>query len=246
MQVLGLIHRVVRSKGRGVAIHIHNPKIDLGSLRELIDLTKDYVIAYAINTPYLLHHGVRALASLIHEYPDTYFLADVKLADMGDSMINTIETLANAEFKGITIHAFVGIEGALDMVVKKVRDLGIDLVLCISLEHSGSLEILDKIVADVKEIVGAIDPDAIIIPSSRSELIRDFRNSFGWKYIILASSLSMTVPLGEGLCSGADVEIVSQSLVMTPNPTEAVKELIKTQEKYLQSKSQACIQVPTG
>jgi len=244
---MGLIHRYIRESRKTIVLSIDSPRYDISEVLRIISDTNDLVAVYKIGLPYILHYGIRQISRITREYPDLYFIADLKLADIGSVMTLSVSEVFNAGFKGITAHAFVGVSGALDEVVKECRNLGIDLILQTTMTNPGSISTIDKLIPELKTILNSIDPDALIAAANKPSVIRDLRTSMGWKYIIISPGIMIgTVHPGEALCSGADAEMVGRLVLSSPSPRKALEDIIEMQLKYLNEKGDYCLKREKG
>ena len=244
---MGLIHRYIRERGRTVVLSIDSPRYDINEVLKIVNETSDLVAVYKVGLPYILHYGVRQVSRIINEHPDLYFIADLKLADIGSIMTLSISEVFNAGFKGVTAHAFVGVSGALDEVARMCRSLGIDLILQTTMTNSGSISTIDKLIPELKTILSSIDPDALIAAANKSSVIRDLRRSMGWKHVILSPGIMVSaIHPGEALCSGADAEIVGRLVLSSPSSRRALEDIVEMQLKYLNEKGDYCLRREKG
>ena len=239
---MGLIHRAIRQRGRRVVLAIDNPRYGIGLISDVIQEARDVVAGFKLGVPLIAHYGLRSLSTLVKEFPDAYFLVDLKLADIADVMAMTVEEVHRYGFNGIVAHAFIGVEGALDKLTKMCKELGLDLILQTSMTHSGSILTIDKVLPEIKSIINAVDPDGLIAAANKPEIIKDLRTSLGWKYIILSPGIMIkSVNPGEAICAGADAEIVGRLVLSAPNPKKALLDVISMQEEYLREHDESCL-----
>lgn len=222
-------------------VALDNPKLDLGFLAELVSSMRGLVVGFKLGTPFLVSRGAKALKSLLESYSDVYFLADLKLADLPHIMEYSAEVLSEVGFRGIVAAAFVGYEGALDRLSKKCESLGMDLLLQVTFDHPSSY-IVDSLYAYVKKVIRQVDPEGLVVPASKTTIIRDLRETFGDMYTILAPGIFVAgAEPGEGLCYGADVEVVGLRVVTAPSPLGALREVAEHQRRYLTANRDRCI-----
>jgi orotidine-5'-phosphate decarboxylase len=240
---LALIHKAIRESSKTLVLAVDEPNLNLKQLEELVKGGSNYVGAVKIGLPYLLTHSLHQLSSLISELSNVYFLADLKLADIGDIMSVAAKEVLKAGFHGIVAHAFVGAPGALEILSDTVEELGGDLVLQTSMSHPGSINTYDRIINEVKDIVNMINPDGLIIPANKPEIIKDFRDSFGFRQIILAPGIiRYGEGPGSGISSGADAEVVGRSVLSSPDPVAALKDIKNRQKKFIKEKRAICME----
>lgn len=240
---MGFAHRMLRVSGRSIVLAVNYPPPDMVGLDVFLSRVHDLVSGVKVGLPYILRYGLKGLAGLISKYRDDYyFIADLKLADLAEVMGPAVSEVSSAGFHGVVAHAFVGYRGALEPLSAQVRDLGMDLFLQVSLPHEGAGEVLDPSYPLVRSVLNLADASGLIVPASKNIVIKDLRSLFSKKYVILASGiLRMGAQPGEGLCSGADAEIVGRAITLATNPEEAVKEIVHLQRRYLESRRNACV-----
>ncbi|MGC8975215.1 MAG: orotidine 5'-phosphate decarboxylase / HUMPS family protein [Thermoprotei archaeon] len=236
---------MLRGSGRTVVLAVNYPPPDIVELGVLLKRIYDYVSGVKIGLPYILRYGLKSVSNLISMHKDKYyFIADLKLADIGDVMLPVVDELSGAGFQGVVSHAFVGYKGALELLSSRVRELGIELFLQVSLPHEGAGEVIDRSYHLIKNVLNLTDASGLIIPASKGFMIREIRSSFGKKHVILASGiLRMGARPGEGICSGADVEVVGRAITLSTNPESATKEIVSLQKTYVESRKSECMTV---
>ncbi len=231
---VGRIHRIIRERGGRLVVAVDTPTIDLQQLSSFLDNVPEGVVGIKIGLPYLIHYGVRQTRNLISNYPKLYFIADLKLSDIGDIMVLSAKEALNTGFNGIVAHAFTGLSGALDKLEKVVHEAGADLILQVTMSHTGAAHTFDRVYGAIKEIINGVNADALIIPANKTQVITDTRKSFGRKHVILSPGIMIRgVSPGEAIRAGADAEIVGRAVFNTRNPIAAAKDILKMQEEYL-------------
>ena len=226
-------------------VAIDDPSYNLNYLRELAVALEGEVAGFKIGLPYITYYGIRQLKKVIEEAPRTYYLADLKLADTADVMVSAVKVVRNAGFNGVVAHAVVGVAGALDALVKEARNSDLDLILQTTVASPGSISTIDRLLPEIYEVINAVDPAGLIVPANKAHVIREFRERFGWRYVIFSSDImTYNVLPGEGLCAGADAEIVGKSLLATPNPVQGLRDIARAQEELLRKGGRSCLSRP--
>ena len=236
-------HRMLRDSERTIVLAVNYPPPDLIGLDMLLDRVYNYVSGIKIGLPYVLRYGLKNISNLISRRKDKYyFIADLKLADIADVMLPVVEELSEAGFQGVVSHAFIGYKGALEPLSSRVKDLEMELFLQVSLPHEGAGEVIDQSYHLVKNVLNLTDASGLIIPASKGFMIREIRSSFGARHVILASGiLRMGAKPGEGICHGADAEVVGRAITLSTNPESATKEIISSQRAYVESRRSMCV-----
>lgn len=221
----------VKSK---VIVAIDDPSISLNNVRELISDVKDLVFGFKIGIPYILHHGLSNIGNIIKEFNEPYYIADLKLADIGIIMSLSAKLAGTAGFNGVIAHGIIGYEGSLKDLLNECNALGIDLYIVASMSHPGSLEIYDKVLDDVLNVIKKLRPTGVIAPATRPNVISYIREVLGKDIIILSPGVgAQGAKPGSALCAGADFEIVGRAITKSLDPVKAVNDIVSAQLKYL-------------
>jgi len=237
-----LIRDAVSRAQSKLMIAIDNPRLDLGFVADLVSSTKNLVAGFKIGTPFILSKGLKTLKNLIDSSPGTYFIADLKLGDIAQIIEYTVELVRDAGFNGVVVNAFMGYEGVLDRASRKCRSIGLELLLQVTFDHPASF-IIDSRYSDIKKMIPQIDPSGLIVPASKTTIIRDLRETFRNRYVILSPGIfAAGAEPGEALCHGADVEIVGNRVVAAPSPREALDSVIRAQGRFLSENRGKCLE----
>lgn len=222
--------------GRGrVIVAVDDPVITLSRFKELVMRTKDIVSGFKLGLPYILSYGLDSIKSVINDFRDTYYIADLKLADIDVIMSLTTKVVSRVGFNGVIAHGFVGLKSGLDGLKRVCDELGVDLYVVTSMSHLGSTEVYDLVIDKVLSVVRGLRPTGVIAPATRPEVIRSVRNYLGPTYMILSPGVGVQgAPPGSAICAGADLEIVGRVITSSQDYVRASEEVIKSQLKYLE------------
>lgn len=222
-------------------VSLDSPKLDLGFVADLVSSMKGIVAGFKIGTPFMLSKGLKALRNLLESSPEVYFLADLKLADTAQVMEYVVELVRDAGFDGLVVNGFIGYEGALERVARKCESAALELFVQVTFDHPASY-IIDSRYPDVKMVIQRTDPDGLVVPASKTTIIRDLRETFGSRYVILSPGIfAAGAEPGEALCYGADAEVVGARVVLAPSPREALESVIRAQARYLSENKERCL-----
>ncbi len=231
----------VRSSSTRLVLSIDSPRLDPAFVYDIIEGTVDFIPAYKFGLPFLVRQGSRTVKSIVTRLEGPYYIADLKLADIGDIMAWAAEVAKYAGFHGVTAHAAAGIEGGLDKLMEVTKDLSLDLILHITLSNSGARETLSTLIPKLKQVVNALRPSAVFIPGSMPDVIRDFRSTFGNSVLILAPiSVVGGMSPGEALCAGADAEVYGRAVINSPDPASSARKIVDAQTRYIRDNISKC------
>lgn len=231
----------IRSSPNRLVLSIDSPRLDPAFAYDIMEGTADLIPAYKFGLPFLIRQGSRTVKSIIARLEGPYYIADLKLADIGDIMAWAAEVAKYAGFHGVTAHAAVGIEGGLDKLMEVTKDLSLDLILHVTLSNSGARETLSALIPKLKQVVNALRPSAVFIPASMPDVIRDFRSTFGNSVLILAPvSVMGGMNPGEALCAGADAEVYGRAIINSPDPAISARRIADAQVRYLRNNISRC------
>ncbi len=222
-------------------VSLDSPRLDLGFAADLVSSMKGIVVGFKIGTPFVLSKGLKAVKNIIGSSPEAYFLADLKLADTAQVMEYVVELVRDAGFSGLVVNGFIGYEGALERVAKKCESASLELFVQVTFDHPAS-HIIDSRYPDIKMAIRKADPSGLIVPASKTTIIRDLRETFGNRYVILSPGIfAAGAEPGEALCYGADAEVVGNRVVLAPSPREALESVVRAQARYLSENKGKCL-----
>lgn len=239
--VCRVIREAIERAQTRLMVAIDNPKLDLGFVADLVSSMRALVVGFKFGTPFMLNKSLRTVRNIIEAVKGTYFLADLKLGDTAQMMEYVAEVVWEAGFNGLVANAFMGFEGAIDRLARKCDSLGLELFLQVSFDHPAS-RIIDSKYPEIKMVVARVDPKGLVVPASKTTMLRDLRETFGNRYVILSPGIfAAGAQPGEGLCYGADAEIVGSYVVSASSPLEALNSVIKSQARYLSENRSKCL-----
>jgi len=217
-----------------VIVAIDDPLTSLSKFRELIKGTKDLVFGFKIGIPYILHHGLSSISSVIKEFNEVYYIADLKLADIGVIMSLSAKLAKSSGFNAVIAHGVVGYEGGLNELLNVCNTMDMDLYIVASMSHPGSLDVYDKVLNEVLNVIMKLRPTGVVAPATRPNVVSYVRNVLGRNVVILSPGIgAQGARPGSALCAGADFEIVGRAVTEALDPLKAVSNLMTEQVKYL-------------
>jgi len=203
---------------------------DGGDVISILNNICNMVAGVKLGMPLLLKHDINLLSNIRKICKDNLII-DLKLADIGDIMIDTVEIFKNYA-DAVIAHSFIGKNGALDKLKNYLDENNMKLILVGSMSHKGSEEIYDKEINNIISLIKDINPWGIVLPATRPEIIKIFRKELGNEIKILSPGIGVQgAKPGSALCFGADYEIIGRSITNSPDPKEATKLLIYEQKR---------------
>lgn len=228
-----LVRRASEGRYR-ILVAVDDPSLDVRGFESIILKTKDVVTGYKVGIPYLLGQGLSEVGSVIKRFDDVYFIADLKLADVDVVMGLTAKIARKAGFDGVIAHGFIGREGGLEGLAKTCSELNVDLYLLVSMSHRGSMEIYDKVLDSIIDVVKALKPAGVVAPATRPEVIKYVRGRLGDSHLIISPGVGVQgAEFGSAICAGADFEIVGRAIIKAEDPVKMVELVAKAQLNYL-------------
>ncbi len=207
---------------------------DPGCLEKLMPLFS----GVKVGLPLLLREGPRLLRRVaeVAQSAGILRIADFKLADIGDVMSSSLEAIRDLGYDIAIAHAFVGVRGALEDLVVRARELGIEVLLVTSMSHEGSREFYDKHFREFLEVARELNVWGVVVPATRLHLVSEARKTMGGSVRILSPGVGVQgARYGTAICHGADYEIVGRSVIKAPDPLEAATRIVEEVERVVRS-----------
>jgi len=197
-------------------------------------LLEGIVSGFKIGLPALLRLGIDRVREIVKTYSskDLLLIADLKLADVGFVMKLSAEVISYAGFNAIIAHSFIGVEGALEVLAQRCRELGLRLITVVSMTHPAASKMFDPILEQLINIAKEVGSWGIVVPATRPNVIRRARQLVGSEIKILAPGVgAQGATPGEAICSGADYEIVGRSITYSEDPYRAALQILSEQRE---------------
>lgn len=196
---------------------------DAGRAGDLASRLCSRVSGFKIGLPNLLSCG--GIGEAVREAcPDSLIVADLKLADIGNTM-----RLAASRVVGwsdaVIAHAFPGVEGGLDELKAYLDSEGRKLLLVAAMSNPGASRIADKVLEEVVGVIGEVDPWGVVAPATRPSIIRLIRGRFPGKPILSPGVGAQGAEPGSAVNAGASYEIIGRLIVDSEEPLRVVEGL---------------------
>lgn len=179
---------------------------------------REYVKSFKIGYPLILNYGLNLLRKFSEIGP---VIVDLKIADIPEISGKVAERLTTFGADGVIIQGFVGRD-----VIREVKKRSKNLYVVAEMSHPGSLDFISGQSERIAVMAKEEGADGIVAPATRPDRIRVLKDVSGLK--VLAPGVGVQGgSIREAVNNGADYVIIGRSIVMSPNPRQKIKELLK-------------------
>jgi len=148
--------------------------INLG--RKIVEETCGLVEGYKLGLPNIL--GKPSMGIKLKEgCRKAIYIADLKLADISDTMIRTTRHVIDWA-DAVIAHSFPGYEGALDNLSNYLASNGRKLVVVVAMSNPGARTTMDTQIEKLVEIAIKAKAWGIVAPATRPEIIKRVRKLY--------------------------------------------------------------------
>jgi len=145
-------------------------------------------------------------------------------------MKETISILARNGADAVIVHGFIGVEGALDVLVEESRKLGLDVIIVVSMTHKGATRFLDIHFEELLKQVVDLNVHGVVLPATRLHLIKKARGVLGGSIKIYSPGIGVQgAEPGSAICAGADYEIIGRLITRSENPRVVAERVYSAQ-----------------
>ncbi len=205
--------------------------IKIAKAKQIVNSLCGESFGFKIGLPFIIQHGLRETSMLARLCTDSVWIADLKLADIGTIMTSTVSILLEI-FDAYIAHSFIGYRQALDELNSYLKLHNKKLILVASMSHHGSLEVYDRNLLPIIDIIQRTSPWAVVAPATRPKTLRLLREKL--PYLILAPGIgAQGAKPGDALCEGADYEIIGRLITRSNDPIGSFFEIVEKQKEKL-------------
>ncbi len=154
---------------------------------------------------------------------DALLVADLKLADIGDTMVRIARHAPWAD--AVIAHAFPGYEGAVDRLAEYLAGRGQRLVLVVAMSNPGARETMDPVLEKLVAVARRAGAWGLVAPATRPSVVARVRSLMPEAFIMAPGVGAQGAQPGSALRAGADAEIVGRAITMAGDPVEALERL---------------------
>jgi orotidine-5'-phosphate decarboxylase len=206
---------------------------DLEKSRRIASSLCGVASGFKVGLPLLLEAGARAACSLRSLCQEGLWIADLKLADIGNTMKLTVSTLSGC-VDAVIAHSVVGIEGALGELKEYLDRQGVKLILVVAMSHPGANEAYNRLLQVNIEIARKLNTWGVVAPATMPDTVRLVREQLPEVRIFSPGVGVQGARPGDALCAGADYEIVGRSITGARDPLKAAEAILAEQQGRLQ------------
>lgn len=219
----GKLEHISRLKGSWVILALDyargsNP---LAYWSELLRRTTGLVAGAKVGLPALLRVGPAGISELVQSFGDElYFLADFKLADIGDVVSEELSILKEMGFDGAIVHLF---PRCLDKLPPDTLDVyGLASMTC-------PRSLVDEHMEELLDYASTLRLKGLVVAATKPEAIRKAREKFRHAVILSPGVGVQGAPPASALKAGADYEIVGRSVVLSEDPVRELTRIVEAQ-----------------
>jgi len=195
----------------------------------------EYLVGIKLGIPFVLSTPLDLLKPVMSDYEEDFaFIVDAKLADVSHVNAMISDMLFGAGFDAIISHGFIGYEGGLDGAVEVARRLDGGILVLVSMSHKASDRMIDRFLPEIVREALLAEPDGLIAPATRPDVIRKVRAMVPEGMLILSPGVgAQGAPVGSALRAGADLEIVGRGIYASPDPLAAARAAVEEQKRVM-------------
>jgi len=204
----------------------------LHAASRITDELCDHVAGFKVGLPLVLRYGVAVATRLRSICSNRLWIADFKLADIGEIMKSVVEPVAGS-IDAVIAHSFVGVKGALGDLKAFLDSIDKKLILVATMSHPGAEEVYDHVLDLVDGVIEQVRPWGLVAPATRPAIVARLRRRHPWATILAPGVGVQGARPGTALCHGADYEIAGRMVTLSHSPLEALKRIGLEQEEAL-------------
>ncbi len=194
-----------------------------GDLDNILNSLKDLVAGVKVGFPLSLMIGWEGISEIVKRYPEYYWIADFKLADIPDVVRYILRKFEDMNMDGVIIHLFTG---------HKRYDSKLDLIGVAGMSHPEARLIRENFIK-LLEIADLLNIWGIVVGATRPEMIREARRRLPKVRIFSPGVGFQGAKPGSALEAGADFEIIGRSILRSKDPVKAAEGIVKVERHNL-------------
>jgi len=187
---------------------------------QVAESVKPHVWGYKINWPAILGSGKTIISEI--KALGKPVIADLKLADIDNTLNLITEQVFAAGADYVIGHAFTGSEPYSQIDPKK-------LILVVEMSHPGAIQFIQPLTEQFCSMAKTMGVWGVIAPATRPERVSQIREWVGPDIKILSPGVgAQGGTASEVLKAGADFIIVGRTIYNSEDPSEAASKILQS------------------
>ncbi|MCS7103567.1 MAG: orotidine 5'-phosphate decarboxylase, partial [Candidatus Korarchaeum sp.] len=153
------------------------------------------------------------------EFPDYYWIADFKLADIPEVVQHVLGHLEDMGFDASIVHLFTG---------QRKYETEMDLIGVAAMSHPEAKFFRENFIKLLEE-AELLRIESIVVGATRPEMIREARKRLPNAKIFSPGVGAQGAGPGSAIAAGADFEIVGRSIVKSERPSTEAMRVVEAQ-----------------
>jgi len=193
------------------------------NVKDILEGLKGLVVGVKVGFPLALELGWEGIEQLISKFPDYYWMADFKLADIPDIVSHILKRFERIGFDSAIIHLFTG---------HRTYDVSLELIGVAGMSHPEAWLVRENFMK-LLESASLLRIQGIVVGATRPEMIREARRKLPTIRIFSPGIGFQGARPGSALQAGANYEIVGRSILRSDDPIKAAEEIVRAQRGVL-------------
>lgn len=188
-------------------------------VREILGELKGLAVGVKVGFPLTLSMGFDGIRELLREFPEYYWIADFKLADIPEVVQHVLSSLEGFGFDASIMHLFTG---------QRRYETGMDLIGVAAMSHPEARFFRGNFIKLLEE-ADLLGVEGIVVGATRPEMIREARRRLPKVKIFSPGVGAQGAEPGSAIAAGADFEIVGRSIVKSERPSVEAMKVVEAQ-----------------
>lgn len=196
-------------------------------VKELLVALRDLAVGVKVGFPITLSMGFDGVGKLVREFPEYYWIADYKLADIPEVVQHIIGHLEGMGFDATILHLFTG---------HRNYETAMDLIGVAAMSHPEA-KLFRRDFIRLLEEAELLGIEGIVVGATRPEMIREARRRLPGVRIFSPGVGAQGAEPGSAIAAGADLEIVGRSILRSEDPIEEAMRIVEAQRGVIHGRA---------